>query len=444
MKRIFKQLLSVLLCLVIGATLMACAQGGGSDDPTKLTMWAGEQWVGTDYANLEKFIDEFNETNDMGLTIELSCKPDFNTSLQSALTRGNAPDLITWSRFNTPTFAKSNYLYPLDDLIARDNIDTTIFQEQTMQECIWDGVTYALPLDVDPWGLYMNMDMFNEYNEKANEDPNDDYEPAEEPTTWSALLDTALKLTQRDAKGQITVTGYTNTEMFGHYFPFLVSAGGTCFGEDGMTDFDNERSVAVIEYLKTLANADICADGRDTKQAFATDMVAIINQSIYFSNYLNEGYPDVNYKFYPLPAYDGDLGGGVNGGMLGGFGIATPNPGRFKDEAWEARHENAWEFMKWWLTEEQNMLRWSEISSTLPALKATYDDPEITESEVLSTAQEYIDNYQIRPQVPGWYYMQVSVFNREFPNYFSGAQTLDELLANLKLQCDNIITQYAS
>ena len=166
----------------------------------------------------------------MGLTIELSCKPDFNTSLQSALTRGNAPDLITWSRFNTPTFAKSDYLYPLDDLIERDGIDTTIFQEQTMQECIWDGVTYALPLDVDPWGLYMNMDMFNEYNEKANEDPDDDIEPAEEPTTWSALLDTAIKLTQKDAKGQITVTGYTNTEMFGHYFPFLVTAGGTCFG----------------------------------------------------------------------------------------------------------------------------------------------------------------------------------------------------------------------
>ena len=64
---------------------------------------------------------------------------------------------------------------------------------------------------------------------------------------------------------------------------------------------------------------------------------------------------------------------------------------------------------------------------------------------MLSTAQEYIDNYQIRPQVPGWYYMQVSVFNREFPNYFDGVyDTIDELIENLELQCDNIITQYAS
>lgn len=440
MKRKIKQFLSLVLCLTIAATLMACA-GGESDDPTQLTMWAGEQWVGTDYANLEKFIDEFNENNDMGITIDLECKPDFNTSLQSALTRGNAPDLITWSRFNTPTFAKSNYLYPLDDLIERDNIDVNIFQQQTMQECVWDGVTYALPLDVDPWGLYMNMDMFEKYNEAAAEAGT---ELCPEPTTWSDLLDAAEKLTQRDVKGQITVTGYTNTEMAGHYFAFLVSAGGDCFNEEGMTDFGNERSVEVIKYLKELATADICAAGRDTKQAFATNMVAIINQSIYFSNYLNENYPDINYKFYPLPAYDGALGGGVNGGMLGGFGIATPNPGRFKDEAWEARHENAWKVMKWWLTEEENMVRWSEISSTLPALTSTYDDPVITQSAVLETAQDCVDDYKIRPQVPGWYYMQVSVFNREFPNYFSGAQTLEELLANLQQQCDIIIEQYAS
>lgn len=237
-----------------------------------------------------------------------------------------------------------------------------------------------------------------------------------------------------------TVSGYTNTEMFGHFFPYLVSAGGTCFGADGYVDFENERCLETIDFIKEVANAPICAAGRDTKQAFASNMAAIINQPIYFSNYLDMNYPDMNYKYLPLPAYDGE--GGVNGGMLGGFGIATPDPGRYKNADWEARHENAWKFMKWWLTEEKNMLRWSEISSTLPALKSTYDKEQITGSEVLSTAKEYVQYYKIRPQVPGWYYMQVSVFNRELPNYFSNSITRDTLIANMTEQCNRIIDQY--
>ena len=109
-------------------TLCSCGPANAGDKESTLTMWAGGQWVQHDAENLKSFIQDYNSKHD--IKINLTIKSEFETSLASAILVGKQPDLVIWDRFNTPTYAAEDYLTTIDEFIERDQIDTTMFQEQ--------------------------------------------------------------------------------------------------------------------------------------------------------------------------------------------------------------------------------------------------------------------------------------------------------------------------
>jgi len=202
-------------------------------------MWAGGQWTSTDGENLKEFITEYNGSHD--LQVELTIKTEFETQFASAITVGRQPDLVVWDRWNTPTYQQQGFLYPIDDLIAQDSIDTTIFQTQAYKELSYEGHQYGLPLDLDIWGIYVNNDILNTYN-TANAD-----NQAVLPSTWDELLDTAKKLT-KTSDGTIAQAGYSSRDMYEHYFKFMVSTGTSFLGTDGYPDYTTDAAKKTIEY----------------------------------------------------------------------------------------------------------------------------------------------------------------------------------------------------
>ncbi len=406
----------------------ASACNNNNSDDT-LTMWAGGQWVQHDAENLKAFIESYNSKNKT--QIKLTIKAEFETSLASSLLVGKQPDLVIWDRFNTPTYAAEEYLIPIDDYISRDNISASLFQEQAYDELTYKGHQYGLPLDLDIWGIYVNMDLIPaEYKNMLNEN-----------WTWDDLKTIAHGVANKSSEG-FNPAGYSADDLHEHFFKFMVST-GIDFGANGTIEYDNDETRAVLNYFKDFGAGDVCNGNYNGKDSFKNGRLAMLNQPVYFSSYLKKYAPNLNYKFLPQPRYTGK--NGKNGGMIGGFGIALPNPiSKYRTTEWEAKKEKAWEFMKSWLCNEETALEWSKTSNTLPALKSLYSNDWIQNTEVLKDAASYADNYDTRPSIPGFVNIQINIYNKYIQEYYKGVYdgTIDQLISELKTETDKIISRY--
>ena len=415
-------------------TLCSCGPANAGDKESTLTMWAGGQWVQHDAENLKSFIQDYNSKHD--IKINLTIKSEFETSLASAILVGKQPDLVIWDRFNTPTYAGEDYLTTIDDFIERDQIDTTMFQEQAYGELSYKGHQYGLPLDLDIWGVYVNMDLIDKAENK-----NALKARLTENWTWDDLKDVAKAVAKKTSSG-FNPAGYSADDLHEHFFKFIASTGSD-FGANGEINYDTPEVRAVLNYFKNFGASDVCNSDYNGKDAFKNNRLVMLNQPVYFSSYLKKYAPNLNYKFLPQPRYTG--GNGKNGGMIGGFGIALPNAiEKYQTDAWKERREKAWTFMKSWICDEEVALEWSKVSNTLPALKSLYSNEWIQNTEVLKAAASYASQYETRPSVPGFLNIQINVYNKYVKEWYKGAYdgSIEDLLKDLKEGTDLITSRY--
>lgn len=435
--KLSKKIATAAAILSIGAGVLTSCGTNTNTGTKTIEMWAGGQWTGSDLANLKTFIASYNSNHD--INVKLTPKTEFETQYATSIQVGKQPDILVWDRFNTPTFAKQGVLYPIDDLIAQDKIDTSIFQKQAYDELNFDGHQYGLPLDLDIWGIYVNTDMVNEYNTKNPTDT------AAIPSTWEELEDTAKKLTVRQ-NGEIKVAGYSSCDMYEHYIKFFISTGGTFMDSNNQyPDFTSTEAKDTLQYLRAIYQDNVCTSDLNSKDNFKNKKLAMLNQPVYYSSYLKQYAPNLNYEFIPTPKYTKSANG-KQGGMIGGYGLALPKPlEKYQNDNWKKKQGYAWDFMKSWLTNEDLQLEWSKTSNTLPALKSIYSSDWIQSTPVLKAAASYADNYECRPQLPGFIYMQINSWDVNMKSYIEATDDswpLDKIVERLTADAKSIIDIY--
>lgn len=433
--------------LLVGTAVVSLAACGGSDDGLdgdggvkRITMWVGGgEWTGQNYMNLDNFIKDYNKIKPDGFEVKLEYKTDLETSFQSSLTNGKQPDVMLWDRFNTSTNSIKGYLYAVDDLVERDNVDTSLFYAPAMSEMSYEGHIYGLPVDVDIWGTYVNMKYVKEYD-----DAHPDNKIAGLLTanwTWDDLLTVAkaLKTTSVD-------TAYSAGDQYEHLFKYYVSTGhgeeylvpveGDTTGRKYQTNFDNQITRDILTFFKSVSDASV--GGKQENDSFISGVCAMMNKPLYHNNQIKTS-SVTDYKFLPQPRQN--TTDGVNGGMVGGYGIAYPAPkSQYQNKAWQARHEAAWKFTKWLCYDKDNMLKWSKDIGSLPALTAALAADECVEgNQVLSDARTYATAkkangnfvYAIRPQVPNYLTLQTDVVNPYVNNFLNGTGDLGTCITSL-------------
>lgn len=443
-KKILVIVMVAILVLSSIAVLVGCQKTRGENE---ILLWAGGQWTGNDAANLKKFIDWYNENNKIGLTIELKIQANFEQTVSGALNTNNGPDLMIWDRFNTPSYAMAQTLLPVDDKIAESNIDKTLYNKTAYEEMSYNGVQYGLPLDLDMWGIYINMDIVNAYNDANpnnkitclwNEDGTDKLD-----WTWEDCLDIAQRLknfTYKKNGADVTVKsgidGRNMNEFFYHYY---VSTGREFLGENGLSSINNEYGEAELNLFKQLYAT--CDAGYYNESAFYQGQLAMFHRPTYFVSSLETRAKTLNVRFMPQPKYSGE--GGVNRGVLGGYGMAIPLPEKedMRTEEWKKKVNRCWDFIVDWLYSEEYMNKWAEISKTIPALLSTHSGEEVQQNKVLLPAIPYSDIYTIRPGIPGWKTIQTNSFNAKVPECCTGKYTVEQTLASIENLANNIIKQ---
>ena len=481
-----KQLISAVLSLAVVTGLCACKGGATANDYSQyedgrlvLNIWAPDQYAGSAVKQkFQGFLDKFNETDEikeLGVKLKFQAMTQLPTSLRTACMSGpqKMPDIVIWDRFATPS--NTSYLLPFDDMIAEDDVDTSKFFEEAYSELTVDGQQYGLPLDADPWGIYINMDLVDAYNATAADADKIDVDGL---NTWTELLETAEKLTVRDGS-TVTRSGLNTTSADGQFFSFIYTGTGELIDTDKdsetygdtvmkegasgmMNDGQSLRVYDTLAFFQELYTKNLCNTGHGGTDAFGNGLCAMTYGSIYFPQELS-GYALKNYKMIPYPARDRTYLQGENnaevldpeaedkfgmqngqvGGMLGGYGLTIPQPvyKSMQTEEWQSHVDKAWEVIKLWLmNDEMNELYFTE-NEAITCRQDLWTNDFYSQDGVIKDIIPYLQNYKMRPGVAGYETFESSVVRSEIQALREGSLTVLTTYGDIRSQGNTLLRQ---
>jgi multiple sugar transport system substrate-binding protein len=249
------------------------AASGESGDVTTLTVWHG--FTGSDGPALQQVIDDFNASQDE-IKVEAEVYPwdSLYQKVLTSVTSGSSPDIIAMSASKLAQYAAKGVLSPTTDFYADTTyMDTTPLASAAVDASKYDDVNYGVPLNIGPFLLYWNKDLF----EAAGLDPD------QPPTTWDEFAEDAKKLTiDENADGKpeqyAIAIGETNTTPV--YPAFFTQNGGGVVSADGKTsELDSEATLKAANFwIDMVVNDHITPTGmtgEDADQLFSSGKAAM-------------------------------------------------------------------------------------------------------------------------------------------------------------------------
>lgn len=415
-----RRLLAVGVAAATAFALAACSGTGGNaaaSDGTggdgaateQVTFWGS--WSGDQVAQLEKQAAAFNASQDRYEVVYVA-QELVEEKLLTGLASGEVPDVVLWDRYNTPIYVPKKALAPLDDYIAKDNVDMSAFYDQALSELVIDDVTYGIPLLVDNRSLFYNTAVLAEANVKP-------------PTTWAELKSVAEATTVRDGN-KLTRAGFQLNDP-GLFNMWLAQAGGTMYSEDQQTTaFNSPEGLEVLAFWQSLLDAGVYQLGfGEGVNAFAEGNVALALDGPWALSSLDAA--GLEYGIVQPPAGPtGDKGAG-----MGGFGLIIPQGAKHAD--------GAWEFIKWWTTQPQNGVDFGKISGWIPANIEAANDAYFTESPKYAAFIETLEYAKVRSRIPGASDVEGKALIPQLERFLAGEISAEEALAEAQKLGDQIL-----
>ncbi len=243
-----KLLVFSLLVVMLFSVSLATAQS------TAIEFWGG--WTGPDAETMQGLVDEWNAANpdlQVNLTMQ-QWSPLFDTFITSAAA-GDSPDILAMHPQEMAQFIDLGLILPLDDIIAgSDVLKVENFSENAWNLNKYEGVQYAIPLDLHMHGIFYNVDMF----EAAGIDTL--------PVTGAEFVEAARMLTL-DANGkhpgddgfdaanvvQYGTSMHTNHHAFFQWWALYNQLDGQFLSEDGMQcAWDLDKATQAWQWLQDL------------------------------------------------------------------------------------------------------------------------------------------------------------------------------------------------
>lgn len=223
----------------------------------------------------------------------------------SAVASGNPPDLIWLDRQLLGTYAAKGTVIPLDDCIAKENVDMSQFREEAVKEVTLDGKIYGLPEFYNNRVLMMN----NTALKQAGKSPAD-----VNTADWTALRVLATQLT-KNSGGKLSRIGFD--PKIPEFLPMWAKAVGVdLVSADGKTaNLADPKLVQAIEYTVGLINAQggwarfkSFRDSWDffgAQNEYAADQLVAMPMEDWYLNVLAENSPKLDLAVAPFKGVDG-------------------------------------------------------------------------------------------------------------------------------------------
>lgn len=348
-----KSLFIVMLLVVLSLTACGGGTGNKADQGGKQTIRFAT-WDSEDNLTLQQeLIDKFNEQHpDIQVNLE-AYGSDYDTKITAGMGAKDAPDVMYM--WNYPTYKDA--LEPLDPYIEKEGSDF----KDNFYDTLWnynsaDDQILGLPVGYTTHVVYYNQDLFDAAGIPY---PQDGW-------TWEDLQADAKKLTNNAES--ISGFAFSGKPDPYDYEMFLWGNGASYVDDQGNLE-GNLNSPKSIEVLTMFQNMLKEGYAITTEGSGATEMksgkVAMFTNGAWSIGSLREA--GINFGVVELPKFKD--GSAVS--IVSSSGISMSKESSKKDAAWE--------FIKFWTSEEANKAR---IDYELPVLKSVVESESLKNDEL--------------------------------------------------------------
>ncbi|WP_231710585.1 ABC transporter substrate-binding protein [Gracilibacillus suaedae] len=339
-----KGILNILLMVLAVITLSGCMGSGGDSDSSSETGTNNDngsnsegdsdeitlefqQWWGVELPDgvLREIVDGFTE--ETGINVELLSNPyaDTKTQIAAGAAASTMADVVGLDGAWVYDFAKQGSIANLSTLMDDSGYD----QNQLSDQIQVDGNTFMIPVANFAYPMYVNMDILEE---AGIEDI---------PETRSEFTEVANTIYSETGKAgwAIPLSTESPSGIQNNFMSWLWASGGSMLdnGQPNLTD--NSDLIDTVEFMKGLFDDGVVAPGAyamkeaDMVEEFTNGRVAFMIDSLAHLNTIQEGAPDMNFDFVPVPVQEGFSG--ESGMDVANWGIGVAENSEHKEEAWQ-------------------------------------------------------------------------------------------------------------
>jgi multiple sugar transport system substrate-binding protein len=358
--------------------------------------------------------------------VEMTAVPstsDFLTRLTTDFAAGAPPDVFLINYRRMTQFYNRDAIEPLGPRLQTSDV----LNEDEFYEVALDafrdgqGTLVCLPQNISSQVVYYNKELFDQAGIPY---PSADW-------TWEEFRQTALALTQPDNDGD----GYADQYGLGlepaliRMTPWIWQNGGEVVDDPDqptrltLSDPATHEALAFVINLAlvdgVVPNADAQAVAAHADRFLAGNVAMYIDSRV-FTPTMRETVA-FEWDVAPLPR------GRQAANVLHSDGYCMSSASTVKDAAWQ--------FIEYAMSEEGQTIA-SQLGRTVPSLRQVAESPAFLDpNQPPASAQVWLDNMEnnmgVLPKIENWNTIE-RIAAAELEQAYLGAQTLDEVIANIE------------
>lgn len=385
--------LSISILLIFSLVLTACSSkessssnGGDSKGKTEIVFWHNATDIGL--TALKKMVAAFEKKHpDIKVKmVYTESSEGADQKLLTAVAGGNPPDVALFDRFKIGSWAAKDALTDLTDMAEQDGVTEDLYYPYAWKEATYKGKLYGLPYSTDSRMLYYNKDHFKAAG----------LDPENPPKTIQELEAAAVKLTKKDGK-RFKQIGFIPWYGQGWLYSWGWAFGGNFYDEKtGKVTANDPKIVEALDWMAKLGQKfgveDIAgfesSAGSGAMDPFISGQLSMKVDGNWTISAIDKYKPDMNYGVTPIPTPTGSDFTTWSGGIA----IVVPKGSKHTKAAWE--------FTKFFGTQEGQEAYFSELPGDLSVIPAVNDKLGRSDNKMLKQFIDILPNSHSRPVIP--------------------------------------------
>ena len=324
-------------------------------------------------------------------------------------------------------FTKAGWLAPLDDRIAADKIDTSVYIPKLMDLVgKVNGVTYMLPFYNYAMGLLYRKDLLENDKNKADFKALNGFDLAP-PKTWDEYLKQVAFFTKDDMHGVVN-QGLRPDPIAMEWSNYLFANGEEYHDDDWRPTFNNKKGAAALDQYATNVNKYGPVGSASFSFDEAFNVMAQGKAYSYITyNFFRASIDDPSkssvvgkVEIMPVPGPTPGSGASLNGAWGWAIPKSSPNP------------DAAWTFLKW--VESRDTAKKRALQGGSPTRTDVFDDAEVNSKYPYAQALKQMlltsHNFPVFTYTP----QLVEVLGRELSLAVAGEKKSPDALAAVQTE----------
>lgn len=374
----------------------------------------------------EEWIPEFEKLHP-NIKVETSVDPNkigFYQRLKTQYAADTAPDIARVIIEEFPALVSKNALLSIQSFVDRDKaeLDLNDIAPALLNAFKYKNEQYAIPTDWNGSVIHYNKDLFDAAKVPY---PSENW-------TWEDFLETAKKLTvDKNGDGKIDQYGFVVTDRLFFALPWINASGGQLLTDDMSSSvIDSPQVQSGLQfYVDLVGKHKVALHLAGAAPANLYDV--FINGQVAMAAFPRSGMPNlkgkVNFDIALNPKGPEKIGG-VFG--VGSYAIMK-----------KAKHpEEAWQFLKW-VTSKEQQLKVTSTGSSIPSRESVTKSKEFAEYPEHANLYYEDAKYGKLIEAPPTFSEMEAAINAEMGLMFEGKKSVEDSTKYLKTKIDSVLSK---